>query len=69
MGGLIGEYVVETRGRAALRDLVRTNGALQPVLGVDEAGFVSAWFAHVSERHGLSTAATRTRPFLSGGEP
>jgi hypothetical protein len=53
VGGLIGAFVVDTWGEAALRDLVRTNGAVQTVLGVDEAAFVSRWLAYARERYGL----------------
>ena len=53
VGGLIGEFIVETRGRGALRDLVRTGGALPAVMGVDEAGFVSRWFEYEQHRYGL----------------
>jgi hypothetical protein len=55
VGGLIGQFVAETWGRAALRDLVRTGGAVQSVLGVDEAAFASRWFEYARERYGLMT--------------
>jgi hypothetical protein len=51
VGGLIGEFVVVTWGRQALRDLVRRGGALQAVLGVDEATFTARWFAYARERY------------------
>jgi hypothetical protein len=50
VGGLMGAFVVETWGREALRDLVRTNGALQG-LGVDEAAFASRWFEYARARY------------------
>ena len=53
VGGLIGEFIVETWGRAALRDLVRTGGALETVLGVDAATFVSQWLEYERQRHGF----------------
>jgi hypothetical protein len=53
VGGLIGEFIVETWGRGALRDLVRTGGALQTVLGIDETTFVARWFEYERQRHGL----------------
>jgi hypothetical protein len=53
VGGMIGAFVVETWGRAALRDLVRTGGAVQSVLGVDETAFVSRWFEYERLRHAL----------------
>lgn len=53
VGGLIGEFIVETWGRGALRDLVRTDGAVQTVLGVDETAFVSRWFEYVRHRYGF----------------
>jgi len=52
VGGLIGAFVVDTWGREALRDLVRTNGRVQ-ALGVDEAGFTSRWFAYARARYGF----------------
>lgn len=53
VGGSIGEFVVETAGRDALRDLVTTSGDVQGVLGVDETGFVSRWFEYARRRYGL----------------
>ena len=53
VGGLIGAFVVETRGAGALRELVRTNGALPAVLGTDDAGFVALWYEWVRERYGM----------------
>ena len=50
VGGLIGAFVVETWGREALRDLVRTNGRLQ-ALGVDEASFASRWLEYARRRY------------------
>lgn len=54
VGGLIGAFVVDTWGREALRDLVRTNGRVQ-ALGVDEAAFTSRWFDFAQARYGLQT--------------
>jgi hypothetical protein len=53
VGGLIGEFIVETWGREALRDLVSTSGALESVVGLDETEFVSRWFDHVRSRYGV----------------
>lgn len=53
VGGVIGEFVVETWGRGALRELVETGGALEAVLDVDETRFVSRWFEYVRRRYGL----------------
>jgi hypothetical protein len=53
VGGLIGEFIVETWGRGALRDLVRSNATLQTVLGVDETAFVSRWLEYERQRYGL----------------
>ena len=52
VGGLIGAFVVETWGREALRDLVRSNGRLQ-ALGVDEAAFASRWYAYARAHYGF----------------
>ena len=53
VGGVIGDFIVETWGRGALNDLVITGGALESVLGLDEMQFVNLWFAHVSRRYGI----------------
>lgn len=53
VGGVIGEFIVETWGRGALNDLVSAGGALESVLGVDETQFVSLWFAYVRHRYGI----------------
>jgi hypothetical protein len=53
VGGVIGEFVVETWGRGALRELVETGGAIQAVLDVDEARFVGLWFEYVRRRFDL----------------
>ena len=53
VGGLIGAFVVETWGRAALRELVRTGGALETVLGVDQTRFVSQWMDYLERRYGI----------------
>ena len=53
VGGLIGEFVVATWGREALPALLRSNGNLPAVLGVDEATFVSRWLAFDRERYGF----------------
>lgn len=52
VGGLIGAFVVDTWGREALRDLVRTNGRVQ-ALGVDEAAFTSRWLGYARARYGF----------------
>jgi hypothetical protein len=52
VGGLIGAFGVETWGRDALRDLVRTNGRLQ-TLGVDETAFTSRWLEFARARYGF----------------
>jgi hypothetical protein len=53
VGGLIGHFIVETWGREALRELVRTGGRLEAVLGVDGAQFVNDWFEYVRLRYDL----------------
>jgi hypothetical protein len=53
VGGLIGHFIVETWGSGALRDLVRTRGALETVLGVDGTQFVNDWFEYVRRRYDL----------------
>jgi hypothetical protein len=53
VGALIGEFVVETWGQEALVRLVRTNGDLAAVLGIDDATFVSRWMAYVRSRYGF----------------
>ena len=53
VGGLIGAFIVETWGREALARLVRANGDVAAVLGVDEATFVSRWMAYTRSRYGF----------------
>jgi hypothetical protein len=53
VGYLIGEFVVETRGREALVELVRANGDIARVLGLDAAAFSSQWHAFVRARYGI----------------
>ena len=53
VGGLIGQFIVETWGSEALRDLVRAGGRLETVLGVDGARFVNDWFEYVRRRYDL----------------
>jgi hypothetical protein len=52
VGGLIGGFVVATWGEDALPALVRANGNLTAVLGVDEATFVGRWLAFDRARYG-----------------
>ena len=53
VGGLIGAFIVETWGRDALPRLVRANGDVAAVLGVDEAAFVGRWMAYARSRYGF----------------
>ena len=53
VGGLVGRFIVETWGRDALRELVRTRGALLAVLGLDETEFMARWFDYARDRYGL----------------
>jgi hypothetical protein len=53
VGALIGAFIVETWGRDALARLVRANGNVAAVLGVDEATFVSRWMAYTRSRYGF----------------
>lgn len=53
VGHTIGAFVVETRGREALVELVRANGDTRRVLGLDAAAFTSEWYAFVRARYGI----------------
>lgn len=53
VGGLIGAFIVETWGRDALPRLVRANGDVAAVLGVDESAFVARWLAYARARYGF----------------
>jgi hypothetical protein len=53
VGGVIGQFIVDTWGSGALRDLVRAGGRLETVLGVDETQFVNDWFEYVRRRYDL----------------
>lgn len=61
LGGCFGEFIVATWGRPALVDLIRTNGDLPAVLGVDGAAFQARWLVFVQERY-PAAHAVRTRP-------
>jgi hypothetical protein len=43
--------VVARGGAAALRELIRTNGNTQAVLGLGASQFEAAWYAWVRERY------------------
>jgi hypothetical protein len=51
VGYVLGEFIVERWGLEALRSLVRTNGSLEAVLGVDAGGFEAAWRQWVTARY------------------
>ena len=51
VGGLIGAFIVDTWGRDALPRLVRANGDVAAVLGVDEATFVGRFLSYVRARY------------------
>jgi hypothetical protein len=53
VGALIGAFIVETWGREPMARLVRANGDVAAVLGVDEATFVSRWMAYTRARYGF----------------
>jgi len=51
VGYLLAEYVVDGWGMGFLRDLVRTNGDLESVLGVGAQEFELGWHAWVEDRY------------------
>jgi hypothetical protein len=53
VGGLIGEFIIETWGRDALLTLVRAGGALETTLGVDETRFASRWLEYLQASYGI----------------
>jgi hypothetical protein len=53
VGALIGAFIVETWDGDALPRLVRANGDVASVLGIDEATFVSRWMAYGRARYGF----------------
>jgi hypothetical protein len=53
VGGLLGEFIVETWGREALVALVRANGNVAQILGLSESEFVGQWVAAVRARYGM----------------
>jgi hypothetical protein len=52
VGGLLGAFIVETWGQDALPALVRTNGDLRAMAGIDEATFLARWLEFTRRRYG-----------------
>lgn len=53
VGFLLGEFIVERGGTAALRQLVLARGNTTTVLGLSETEFVSEWRTWIRARHGI----------------
>jgi hypothetical protein len=53
VGGLLGEFIVDTWGRDTLLALVRADGNILQVPGVTESEFLGQWMAYLRERFGL----------------
>jgi len=51
LGYVLGEFIVDRYGRAALRRLIQTNADLPGVLGVPAAEFERAWQTYVRQRY------------------
>jgi hypothetical protein len=51
VGYILGEYIVETWGIKALRDLILDFGDLSAVLGISASEFESSWYAWVRARY------------------
>lgn len=51
VGYILGEYIVETWGIKALRDLILDFGDLSAVLGISASEFESGWYAWVRARY------------------
>lgn len=50
-GYLLGDFIVQTWGKAALTELIRQNGATDSVLGLSEAAFQRHWCTFVQTHH------------------
>ena len=53
VGYLIGEFIVQRWGSAALPALIRSFGDTRSTLGVSSAEFEREWYAAVRVRYGL----------------
>ena len=49
VGHSLGDFIVSVAGQTGLRDLIRTNGDTQTVLGLSEEQFLARWLAFVRQ--------------------
>jgi len=53
VGYLIGQYLVENKGKAILNALIKNNGNIKQLLNIDDEEFTKQWFAFVKQRYGI----------------
>lgn len=58
VGFLIGEFITSQWGQAAIGSLVRNNGNVAAVTGLNEATFLTAWLDHVRRSYGAHATSS-----------
>lgn len=53
VGYLVGEYLVETKGKAVLNELIKNNGDIKQTLNMNDEEFTRQWFAFVRKKYGI----------------
>lgn len=53
VGYLLGEYLVETKGKSVLNALIKNNGNIKQTLDMDDQEFIKQWFAFVKKKYGI----------------
>ena len=53
VGGLLGEFIVDTWGRDTLIALIRADGDILRVPGITESEFLGQWITYLRERFGI----------------
>ncbi len=53
VGYFIAEYIVASKGEAALHELIKNNGDIEATLGLNDTEFTEQWFTHVKREYGI----------------
>ena len=54
LGYFLGDFIVNKWGLTKLNELIKKNGQLSMVLGVDDKEFIKSWYEFMKERHHIS---------------
>ena len=65
VGYVLGEFIVNTWGRAAFLRLIQTNADIPGVLGVSTSEFEAAWQSYVRQRYLSSVQSVSSVDYLS----